>query len=163
MPDALSGRHDRVGWGFIALYALSYSGGSLVLIAPLLVTLALKVNDLVGIDDAPKNLALISGIGSLLAMVSNPLFGRLSDRTTARLGMRRPWMLVGLHRPLHRRRRLCAPRRRYPARQRRALSRTGSAAAEAQVGRYGPAMGWVLGTRRAWSSEVPCRSRPTTR
>jgi MFS family permease len=29
-------------------------------------------------------------------MVSNPFFGRLSDRTTARLGMRRPWMLVGL-------------------------------------------------------------------
>jgi len=104
-PPAASGRHDRgapvrpaarVGWGFISLYALSFSGGSLVLIAPLLVTLALKVNDLVGIDDAPKNLALTTGIGSLLAMVSNPLFGRLSDRTTARLGMRRPWMLVGL-------------------------------------------------------------------
>ena len=53
-----------------------------VFIAPLLVTLALKVNDLVGIDNAPKNLALITGTGSLLAMVSNPLFGRLSDRTT---------------------------------------------------------------------------------
>src|SRR5215217_5178254 len=68
---------DRVGWGFISLYALSYAGGSLVLIAPLLVTLALKVNDLVGIDDAPKNLALVTGVGSLLAMVTNPLFGRL--------------------------------------------------------------------------------------
>jgi MFS family permease len=54
------------------------------------------VNDLVGIDEAPKNLALVTGVGSLLAMVSNPLFGRLSDRTTARLGMRRPWMLAGL-------------------------------------------------------------------
>ena len=34
----------RVGWGFIALYALAYLGTTLVLIAPLLVTLALKVN-----------------------------------------------------------------------------------------------------------------------
>jgi MFS family permease len=85
-----------VGWGFISLYALSYAGGALVLIAPLLVTLALKVNDLVGIDEAPANLALVTGVGSLLSMVSNPLCGRLSDRTTARLGMRRPWMLVGL-------------------------------------------------------------------
>ena len=46
-------------------------------------SLALKVNDLVGIDDAPTNLALVTGVGSLLAIVSNPLFGRLSDRTTS--------------------------------------------------------------------------------
>jgi len=80
----------------ISLYTLSFAGGALVLIAPLLVTLALKVNDLVGIDQAAKNLALVTGVGSLLAMVSNPVFGRLSDRTTARMGIRRPWMLVGL-------------------------------------------------------------------
>ena len=65
-------------------------------LAPLLVSLALKVNSLVGIDQAPKNLALVTGVGSLLAIVSNPFFGRLSDRTTSRLGMRRPWMLIGL-------------------------------------------------------------------
>ena len=85
-----------VGWPFISLYALSYAGGALLFLAPLLVSLALKVNSLVGIQDAPRNLALVTGVGSLLAMVSNPLFGRLSDRTTARMGMRRPWMLVGL-------------------------------------------------------------------
>ena len=101
-PEATDGsgasgrRAGAVGWGFISLYTLSFAGGALVLIAPLLVTLALKVSDLVGIDDAPKNLALVTGVGSLLAMVTNPLFGRLSDRTTARMGMRRPWMLVGL-------------------------------------------------------------------
>ena len=85
-----------VGRRFVALYAASYAGGSLLFLGPLLVSLALKVNDLVGIQDAPKNLALVTGVGSLLAIVSNPLFGRLSDRTTARLGMRRPWMIVGL-------------------------------------------------------------------
>ena len=40
----------RVGWGFVTLYALSYTGGSLVFLAPLLVSLALKVNQLVGIE-----------------------------------------------------------------------------------------------------------------
>jgi MFS family permease len=85
-----------VGWGFVTLYALSYTGGSLLFLAPLLVSLALKVNDLVGIDAAPRNLALVTGVGSVLAIVANPLFGRLSDRTTARMGMRRPWILLGL-------------------------------------------------------------------
>ena len=91
-----SAHHVPVGWRFISLYTLSYAGGALLFLAPLLVSLALKVNDLVGIDDAPRNLALVTGVGSLLAIVSNPLFGRLSDRTTARMGMRRPWMLAGL-------------------------------------------------------------------
>jgi MFS family permease len=86
----------RVGAGFVAFYVASYAAGALLFLAPLLVSLALKVNDLVGTDEAPKNLALIAGVSSLLAMVSNPLFGRLSDRTTARMGMRRPWMLIGL-------------------------------------------------------------------
>lgn len=85
-----------VGWRFISLYALSYAGGSLLFLGPLLVSLALKVNHLVGIDDAPRSLALVTGVGSLFAIVSNPFFGRMSDRTTSRMGMRRPWMVVGL-------------------------------------------------------------------
>ena len=86
----------RVGWGFISLYALAYLGTSLVLVAPLLVTLALKVNSLVGIQQAPNSLALVTGIGPLLAMVGNPFFGKMSDRTSLQLGMRRPWMVIGL-------------------------------------------------------------------
>ena len=86
----------RVGRGFIALYVLAYTGTSLLFLAPLLVSLALKVNDLVGIDAAPGRLALVTSVGSLLAMIANPFFGRLSDRTSSPWGMRRPWMLVGL-------------------------------------------------------------------
>ena len=56
----------------------------------------MKVNDLVGIEAAPRNLAMVTGIGSLLSIVANPLFGRLSDRTTSRVGMRRPWMVTGV-------------------------------------------------------------------
>ena len=86
----------RVGWVFIALYTLAYMGTCLLFLAPLLVTLALKVNSLVGIDRAPTSLALVAGVGALLAMVSNPLFGKLSDRTASPWGMRRPWMVIGL-------------------------------------------------------------------
>jgi MFS family permease len=69
---------------------------SLLFVAPLLVTLPLKVNSLVGIKQAPNSLALVAGVGALLALVGNPFFGKMSDRTTSRLGMRRPWMVTGL-------------------------------------------------------------------
>jgi MFS family permease len=69
---------------------------SLLFVAPLLVSLPLKVNSLVGIKQAPSSLALVAGVGALLAMVGNPLFGKMSDRTASRQGMRRPWMVTGL-------------------------------------------------------------------
>jgi MFS family permease len=87
---------QRVAWGFITRYTLAFISTSLLFLAPLLVTLALKVNSLVGIEQAPNSLALVTGIGALLAMVGNPFFGKLSDRTTSSWGMRRPWMVTGL-------------------------------------------------------------------
>jgi len=95
-PEPEPSAAHRVGWGFISLYTLAYMSTSLLFLAPLLVTLALKVNSLVGIKHAPGSLALVAGIGALVAMVGNPFFGRMSDRTASRLGMRRPWMVIGL-------------------------------------------------------------------
>src|ERR1700753_612331 len=86
----------RVGWRFISLYTAAFMSTSLLFLAPLLVTLALKVDSLVGIKQAPSSLALVAGVGALVAMVGNPLFGRMSDRTASKLGMRRPWMVTGL-------------------------------------------------------------------
>jgi MFS family permease len=85
-----------VGRGFIALYTLSYIGTTLLFLAPALVTLALKVEALVGIQRAPASLALVTGVGALVSMVGNPFFGRMSDRTSSSWGMRRPWMIIGL-------------------------------------------------------------------
>ena len=84
-----------VGRAFIGLYALAYIGTILVFLAPLLVSLSLKINALVGIERAPAAVAG-AGTGALLAMFANPFFGKMSDRTTSRLGMRRPWMVTGL-------------------------------------------------------------------
>jgi MFS family permease len=95
-PEPESPAVHRVGWGFISLYTLAYMGTCLLFLAPVLVTLALKVNSLVGIEQAPNSLALVTGIGALLALFGNPFFGRMSDRTSSRLGMRRPWMVIGL-------------------------------------------------------------------
>src|SRR3954452_3622082 len=92
--DSFTG--PRVGRDFVALYALAYMGTTLLFLAPLLVSLALKVNPLVGTEQAPNSLALVAGTGAFLAMFANPFFGKLSDRTTSRLGMRKPWMLMGL-------------------------------------------------------------------
>ena len=57
---------------------------------PLLVTLALKIRSLVGAEQAPQSLALVTGVGGLLSLFAAPVFGRLGDRTSARAGMRRP-------------------------------------------------------------------------
>ena len=86
----------RVGWRFISLYTVAYMSTSLLFLAPLLVTLALKVDSLVGLSRAPASLALVAGVGALVAMIGNPFFGRMSDRTASKLGMRRPWMIIGL-------------------------------------------------------------------
>jgi MFS family permease len=87
---------ERVSWDFIALYVAAYMGAILLFLAPLLVSLSLKINSLVGIKQAPSSLALVAGTGALLALFANPFFGKLSDRTSSRFGMRRPWLVAGL-------------------------------------------------------------------
>jgi hypothetical protein len=48
LEDGTAAEGHRVGWGFISLYTLAFISTSLVFLAPLLVTLALKVNSLGG-------------------------------------------------------------------------------------------------------------------
>jgi MFS family permease len=86
----------RVGWGFMSLYTLAFMSINLLFLAPILVTLPLRINTLVGIKQAPNSLALVAGTGALVSIFGNPFFGRMSDRTSSRLGMRRPWMVIGL-------------------------------------------------------------------
>ena len=67
LPDeSRSSPSERVGCSSACTH-WAYLSTSLVFIAPLLVTLALRVIPLVGIEQAPKSLGLIAGLGSLLA------------------------------------------------------------------------------------------------
>ena len=45
--------------------------------------------------NATTVLSIVVGVSGLFALVGFPVFGRLSDRTTSRLGRRRPYLLLG--------------------------------------------------------------------
>jgi MFS family permease len=83
-----------IGWGFVSIYAAAYAGTWLAVLTPIMVSLALRVRQL---DPAGSEygLSLVLGVGALFALVSNPLVGWLSDRTTSSWGMRRPWLIGG--------------------------------------------------------------------
>lgn len=84
----------RVGWPFVAAYGIAYTGLWMALLPPILVGLAMRVRE-IDPAHATGSLSLVVGVGALLALFGNPFFGRLSDRTTSRFGMRRPWLLAG--------------------------------------------------------------------
>jgi MFS family permease len=81
--------------GFALRTALAYLGLYSALLASALVTVPLRIGQ---VDPSHKeeNLGLVISVGALVAMIANPLFGRLSDRTTSRFGRRRPWLLGGV-------------------------------------------------------------------
>ncbi len=85
----------RVGPRFLFGYALAYFGALAATLAPVILTLQLKVAQLTAVSPAIA-LSVVLGIGALAAIVANPVFGRLSDRTTSRWGMRRPWLVGGV-------------------------------------------------------------------
>ncbi|MFE1774803.1 MFS transporter [Streptomyces sp. NPDC059008] len=79
----------------VGLFAAAYCGVYIALVTPVTVTLAVKAQQIAP-HDKQAVLSLALGTGSVLAILGNPLFGRLSDRTTSRFGMRRPWLVGGL-------------------------------------------------------------------
>jgi MFS family permease len=93
-PSVQSLRVGAIDWKFIAIYAIAYMGLWMALLPPVLVGLNMRVTAL-DPAHATESLSMVMGVGALFALFGNPFFGRLSDRTTSRFGMRRPWLIAG--------------------------------------------------------------------
>ncbi|MFD9134523.1 MFS transporter [Streptomyces bottropensis] len=99
LPPASPGPADRSETAPARLVlglALAQFGTYLAVLTPVVVTLALRVNQIVPEADRGAALGRVLSVGALLAMLGNPVFGALSDRTTSRFGRRRPWLLGGM-------------------------------------------------------------------
>lgn len=69
-------------------------GALVALFTPIQLLMTLHLTRIAG-NDAAAAFGLVTGFGALVALVANPLGGRVSDRTTARFGRRRTWILFG--------------------------------------------------------------------
>ncbi|MFE2425286.1 MFS transporter [Streptomyces sp. NPDC059373] len=79
----------------IAALVAGQFGVSTAILAPAIVTLSARIAT-VDPDNSAASLSLVAGVGAVLALISAPLFGALSDRTTSRFGRRRPWIIGGV-------------------------------------------------------------------
>jgi MFS family permease len=97
----------RVPAGWIALFATAWFGIWMAQLTPIQLLLPEQVDALVspGLTVAALKsgawvnsvvaFGVISGIAGFCALIAYPLTGALSDRTTSRMGRRRPWVLAG--------------------------------------------------------------------
>ena len=91
--DPLAEPSEPVGWGTIAILALANLGIWTAFFTPIQFLLPLQVEGIVGTETKEAALGVVLTVGAFVSMVTNPLAGAFSDRTTSRLGRRRPWVL----------------------------------------------------------------------
>lgn len=93
--DQATGGAARRGIGFILLVALANAGGVIAFLPLLSLLLPVRIAEIAG--EAKIGLFTATVIaGAIAASLSNIAFGWASDRTRARGGGRRSWVLVGL-------------------------------------------------------------------
>jgi len=94
LPEALQIPARAVSAGFQFLLSLA---NLVVWLSILPISQILLPTQVAALDAAHKftNLSIATAIGVLAAVITNPIAGALSDRTTSRLGRRRPWFIAG--------------------------------------------------------------------
>lgn len=93
ITDSTSGPQE-VRKRTIAGILLIAVGNSAATLMPPLVALPIFIAKLAP-DAKESGLGIALGIYALIAMIIGPVFGAISDRTTSRLGMRKPGLIVG--------------------------------------------------------------------
>lgn len=91
--DAIIG--EKQGFWFLPALVIAWLGATLTTVAISGATIP-KFLTLLDSDTKEARLAAISAAGGVVVMIVTPLFGRLSDRTMARWGMRKPWCAGGI-------------------------------------------------------------------
>lgn len=81
--------------GFLPALAVANATIWLAFFTPTVLTLPQRAEHLAP-DNKTGTLSVVLLISSVFGLIANPLSGRLSDRTTARWGMRRPWLAGGM-------------------------------------------------------------------
>jgi hypothetical protein len=80
----------RYVWGLVVAQFVFF----VALLGPAIIGIGVKVQSIVPDAEKAPALATVAGFGALFAVIGNVLFGRFSDRTTSRLGRRRPWIVA---------------------------------------------------------------------
>ncbi|MCU1507202.1 MAG: transporter [Microbacteriaceae bacterium] len=94
-PFAEPKRKVKAPW--IALFATAWFGIWMAQLTPVQLLLPNQTDKIFGVGSVESVLAfgIISGIAGACALVTYPLTGAFSDRTTSRFGRRRPWIFIG--------------------------------------------------------------------
>lgn len=94
LPEAFQEPARRKSLLFIILYGISNVAIGMATISLTALLLPAQINALISVNQTAMY-ALIVGLGAGAAVLTNPLVGWMSDRTTSRLGRRRPWIIAG--------------------------------------------------------------------
>src|SRR3954451_19911369 len=82
-----------VGARYVWFNIAAMFGVYLAFVTPIALSLAIKVGQLA--PGREEYLGYVIGVGSLAAVIANPIVGTLSDRLRSRFGQRRPYALLG--------------------------------------------------------------------